>query len=629
MTKLKRGPSRRMQKQGMPAPLEDFLGPKKRKAADATDSRDKKRKRADGKTAKTAGKQNGSVKVVKQVQVKTIIKKVVKDQNGTNGAVEELDEDWESDEAEVTHLNALGSASEDEDDELGSDIIDSDLEEDRQAMWSEDEDDDALDKLTAANIEGLSSKLDKELADEEAEGEAELFESNMQTNIMGERPKILQDDDVDMPAHLAPDLRMLRERISETIRALEDFGNLGEEGRSRSEYTQQLLKDICHYYGYSPFLAEKLYDLFPPREAFAFFEANETPRPVVLRTNTLRSNRRALIDALTNRGVTTKETVKWSKVGLQIFESQVPLGATPEYMAGHYMLQTASSFLPVMALAPQEHERVLDMAAAPGGKTTHMAALMRNTGVIFANDANKQRSKGLIGNIHRLGVKNTIVSNYDAKEFPKVMGGFDRVLLDAPCTGTGVISKDASVKTNKSEQDFRTIPELQKRLILAAIDSVNHASKTGGYIVYSTCSVTVEENEMVIEYALRKRPNVKLVPTGLPIGREGFTRHMGKIFHHTMNLTRRYYPHTLNVDGFFVAKLKKTAQTKTVPTGTDATVAPEVEVDRTPLVEEEEEAEDDEFGGWDESEDEKIITKAKKAAARKKGINPRTIRVKK
>lgn len=127
----------------------------------------------------------------------------------------------------------------------------------------------------------------------------------------------------------------------------------------------------------------------------------------------------------------------------------MPIGATPEYLAGHYMLQAASSFLPVIALSPQPGERVLDMASAPGGKTTHMAALMENTGVVFANDANKARTKSLTANVHRLGCKNVVVCSYDGREFPKVMGGFDRVLLDAPCSGTGVISKDASVKTNK------------------------------------------------------------------------------------------------------------------------------------------------------------------------------------
>jgi len=231
-------------------------------------------------------------------------------------------------------------------------------------------------------------------------------------------------------------------------------------------------------------------------------------------------------------------------------------GATPEYLAGHYMLQAASSFLPVIALSPQPHERVLDMSSAPGGKTTHIAALLQNTGVVFANDASKSRVKSLTANVHRLGCKNVVVCSYDGREFPKVMGGFDRVLLDAPCSGTGVISKDASVKINKSERDFGLLSQLQKQLILCAIDSVSPTSKTGGYVVYSTCSVMVDENESVVDYALRKRPNVRLVDTGLEFGREGFTSFRGKKFDQSLRLTRRFYPHVHNMDGFFVSKFK-------------------------------------------------------------------------
>ena len=508
----------------------------------------------------------------------------------------------------------------------GSSVYDSDIQK-GNAMFSEDEDSDAEEKLTAANMEGLSRKLGAEQGEVDADAAAE--EAAMQTNIDGDQPKVLDDDDDIPQSRLAPDLQLLRTRITDTIRILDNFSTLSDKDRSRADYTAHLLKDICLYYGYSPYLAEKLFNLFTPHEAFAFFEANESARPVVIRTNTLRTHRRQLAQSLINRGVTLEPVGKWSKVGLQVFESQVPLGATPEYLAGHYILQAASSFLPVMALAPQELERVLDMAAAPGGKTTHIAALMKNTGCVFANDSNKQRAKGLIGNIHRLGAKNTIVCNYDAKEFPRVIGGFDRVLLDAPCSGTGVIAKDPSVKTNKTEKDFVQLPHLQKQLLLCAIDSVDHASKTGGYIVYSTCSVTVEENEQVVQYALSKRPNVRLVETGLTFGIDGFTSYMGKQFNPRMKMTKRFYPHAYNIDGFFVSKLKKTGQSPAgsmsgVPNGVNVGGETRME-DKTPIMTEDYEAEAGDFGGWDEEADTEYMEKAERRRLKKKGIDPKSI----
>merc|ERR1711971_98496 len=187
---------------------------------------------------------------------------------------------------------------------------------------------------------------------------------------------------------------------------------------------------------------------------------------------------------------------------------------------------------------------------------THIAAIMNNTGMILANDANKDRCKAVVGNVHRLGITNTVICNYDGRKLPKIMTGFDRVLLDAPCSGTGVISKDESAKLSKDESDIHLCSHLQKELILAAIDCLDHKSKTGGYLVYSTCSVLPEENENVVDYVLRKR-HVKLVPTGLDFGVEGFTKYREKRYHPSMNLCRRYYPHTHNMDGFFVAKIKK------------------------------------------------------------------------
>ncbi|KAK4149075.1 NOL1/NOP2/sun family-domain-containing protein [Chaetomidium leptoderma] len=673
------GVGRRMKKQGPPAPLseEHYANLKRKKGLPVDDTpaevRSSKKRRTsstklekpakirredtakNGATSKPAGKQANGTKKASGASENGVKAGKAKPKKGPAPAVdsdEEMDDEFGASLLE----DAIGSDLDEPtlgDDFLGTDDEDSVYDSDHdhvkkeKFVFSDDEDDDDEDreeKLTAANIEGLSRKLDQKMAKEAEENEAELREEALQTNIDGDKPDILGDEDEDdelaskTQGLLAPDLQMLRTRITEAIRVLEDFSNLAEEGRSRAEYTNQLLKDVCAYYGYNEFLAEKLMNLFPPREAFAFFEANESPRPVVIRTNTLRTHRRDLAQALINRGVTLEPVGKWSKVGLQVFESSVPLGATPEYLAGHYILQAASSFLPVMALCPQENERCLDMAAAPGGKTTHMAALMKNTGAIFANDPSKTRAKGLIGNIHRLGARNVIVCNYDAREFPRVMGGFDRVLLDAPCSGTGVIAKDPSVKTNRDEKDFQVLPHTQKQLLLAAIDSVNHASKTGGYVVYSTCSVAVEENEQVVAYALSRRPNVRLVETGLPFGKEGFTSFMGKAFHPSLKLTRRYYPHLYNVDGFFVAKFQKVGPTpgnavlvngkkdKDAASSKAADQNAGEVVDKTPIATEGDEEDQDEFGGFDDDADEDYIERAKRNAMRRRGLDPKALK---
>jgi ribosomal RNA methyltransferase Nop2 len=405
-----------------------------------------------------------------------------------------------------------------------------------------------------------------------------------------------------------PEVHVVQKRMRQCLGILKRWKTSGAKmGRNRAEFVEQLILDIASYYGYNDFLAEKLFQLFPAAEAIEFFDANEVPRPVTIRTNTLRTRRRDLAQALINRGVNLEPIGKWTNVGLQVFESSVPIGATPEYLAGHYMLQAASSFLPVISLSPQPHERVLDMASSPGGKTTHMAALMQNTGIIFANDANKARTKSLTANIHRLGCKNVVVCSYDGREFPKVMGGFDRVLLDAPCSGTGVISKDASVKINKTEKDFTLLSHLQKQLILCAIDSVNPSSKTGGYLVYSTCSVTIDENEAVVDYALRKRPNVHLVDSGLEFGRPGYTSYRGKSFHASVNQTRRFYPHVHNMDGFFVAKFKVMKRAKQA----------EEDEERSNPVVDEDVIQNVQF---DEKEDERYIHEAKRRQMKAKGL---------
>ena len=150
---------------------------------------------------------------------------------------------------------------------------------------------------------------------------------------------------------------------------------------------------LAELYGYLPELVEYFLTMFGPTETVEFMEASDKPRPMVIRTNTLKARRKDLAAALIKRGVSLDPLASWSKVGLKIVESPVPMGATPEYLGGYYMLQSAASMCPVLALSPEPQEKVLDMSAAPGGKTSYIAQLMKNTGVIMANDLKAARQK--------------------------------------------------------------------------------------------------------------------------------------------------------------------------------------------------------------------------------------------
>lgn len=431
----------------------------------------------------------------------------------------------------------------------------SDMEEDLKikniGTGSDDEDSD--DGIMADDFDN-----DIEEADEDSDDGGDPKELKLELNVEKKSEIFVlpsgQEIETEKTAPL--DMVNVKSRIEDNVSALKNFKEKREDGKTRADYMALLRKDLMYYYGYNHYLVERFSELIPIDQLIAFFESNEVQRPTTIRTNTLKARRRELAQALINRGVNLDPIGKWSKVGLVIYDSAVSVGATPEYLAGHYMVQSASSFLPVMALAPQEDERILDMCAAPGGKTSYISQLMKNTGMVLANDKNKLRMRSLVANTHRLGCSNVVTCNYDGRSFPTIMGGFDRVLLDAPCAGTGVIAKDPSAKQSKEDKDVRRIVHLQKELLISAIDSVDAKSKTGGYIIYCTCSLLVEENEWVVDYGLKNR-NVSLVSTGLDFGEDGFTKYRSWRFHPSMNQTKRYYPHSHNMDGFFIAKFKK------------------------------------------------------------------------
>ena len=399
----------------------------------------------------------------------------------------------------------------------------------KQELLSSDEDEegddldldakaaDSDDNEEMLDIERQSRIIDAEMEQEREEAEAELrhtIAKQTSTFRLPTREELEEDKDRVVPPS------ELRERIEDVLEVLGDFRARREQGRSRTEYVERVGEDMSELFGYLPELVEYFLSMFGPAECLEFLEASDRPRPLVVRVNTLRARRKDLAAALIKRGVRLDPLAPWSKVGLKIHESAVPVGATPEYLAGHYMLQSAASMCPVMALGPLPGDRVLDMSAAPGGKTSYISQLMRNKGVVIANDLKPERQKATVANLHRLGVRNVITCCLDGRKLggQKMRNSFDRILLDAPCSGLGVISRDPSVKVQRTMPDVKRCAHLQKELLVAAIDALNHKSKKGGgYMVYSTCSVAVAENEEVVNYLLSKR-DVKFVDTGLDFG---------------------------------------------------------------------------------------------------------------
>mmetsp|Transcript_20061 Transcript_20061/g.29765 ORF Transcript_20061/g.29765 Transcript_20061/m.29765 type:complete len:601 (+) Transcript_20061:59-1861(+) len=433
-----------------------------------------------------------------------------------------------------------------------SKLLDSEEEDD------DDEDDDMDEE--ELEVERQSKLLDMEMEAEQEEADAEMRRTIEQETEIFHLPT---EDELEQEKNRVVPPSEIRSRVESILGVLADFKSRREHNRSRSEYVDQLIIDLSELYGYLPELMEYFVSMFGPSETLEFVDASDRPRPLVIRTNTLKARRKDLASSLMKRGVSLDPLANWSKVGLKIIESPVPIGATPEYLSGHYMLQSAASMCPVLSLSPQPGDKVLDMSAAPGGKTSYIAQLMRNKGAIIANDLKPERQKATVANMHRLGVKIAITCTHDGrklgKKFPRT---FDRILLDAPCSGLGVISRDPSVKVQRTILDVQKNSHLQKELLLAAIDALNHKSKkSGGIMVYSTCSVSVYENEEVVNYALQKR-HIKIIDAGLDFGKPGFVRYKHQRFHPSVALTRRFYPHVHNMDGFFVAKIQKLSDRK-------------------------------------------------------------------
>ncbi len=267
-----------------------------------------------------------------------------------------------------------------------------------------------------------------------------------------------------------------------------------------------------------------------------------------LRVNTLKIREEELVERLKAKKVGL-EKIPFAKHGYY-YEAPFSLGATPEYLQGFFYLQDAASQLPVQVLNPEPGELVLDMAASPGGKTTQIAQWMENKGVIIALDSNALRLDALLNNIERLSVKNVLSYKKDSRFADDLNLFFDKILLDAPCSGNFCVEKDFFAK--RSVEDFKDKARVQRDLLKAAFKCL----KPGGVLVYSTCSLEPEENELVINWFLENF-SVSMASTSLNVGDSGLTNIFGVKLNSSLKLARRFWPHKTGTEGFFIAKLIK------------------------------------------------------------------------
>jgi NOL1/NOP2/sun family putative RNA methylase len=258
-----------------------------------------------------------------------------------------------------------------------------------------------------------------------------------------------------------------------------------------------------------------------------------------IRVNTLKISEQELLKRLEKKVKLTK--IPFTDSGYWV-ESDFALSSTPEYLQGYYYIQEAASQLPVKVLSPENTDAVLDMCAAPGSKTTQLAQVMGNKGSIVALESNSSRLAALKNNLERCGVTNCIIYQKDAAHADDLGILFDKVLLDAPCSGNFVT--DSAWFDKRSIEGIKLMAKTQKELLRAAV----RVLKPSGTLVYSTCSLEPEEDEEVIEWALDTFP-VKLVETGLKVGDSGITA--------MTKLCRRFWPGKTGTQGFFIAKLCK------------------------------------------------------------------------
>ncbi len=275
-----------------------------------------------------------------------------------------------------------------------------------------------------------------------------------------------------------------------------------------------------------------------------------SPRPC-LRVNTIKATLGEVKEVVAEAGLDL-ESVPWCPTGFWIDRKEHKLGDSVAHFQGLFYLEDAASLLPPEMLAPGKV--VLDAAAAPGGKTAHIAALMGNRGALVANEVDAYRTRVLRFNLSRMGVINAAVTTLDMSVAPNVAPIFDRVLLDAPCSCEGRIAEDPKSLALWKPARVERYSRLQRRLI----ESCYCLLAPGGSLVYSTCTLAPEENEAVIDSLLKNHTDADIKPIKRPAkSAKGLVEWRGEKYDERVARSLRLYPHHYGTHGFFVSRVVK------------------------------------------------------------------------
>lgn len=304
--------------------------------------------------------------------------------------------------------------------------------------------------------------------------------------------------------------------VSESVNLAKIYGNKGSIGFTngilRNISKQDLPKvrvensidNLSIFYSHPRFYTEYFYENYSEDFTKKLLKANNDKAPFTIRVNTLKTDRNLLIKKLNDEGFNTSELDFENAINIEnpngIIESN-------SFKEGLFYIQDLGSILVSQFLNPKKDSKVLDLCAAPGGKTTHLAEIMDNTGKIIACDKNQSKLNLIEENTKRLGITNIETKINDAtilnNEF---IDEFDFVLVDAPCSGTGLYRKKPDIKWNKGLEDLKDLAKIQSKIL----ENTKNYVKVSGKLLYSTCSVTKIENEDVIENFINNNPNFKI-----------------------------------------------------------------------------------------------------------------------